>query len=139
MRRLKSPVTGTIVWDPFLGILGSPLASNEDDRTPLEVTHVHLSRQLQAFGATLAICAVLGGAEQGAGQEPGGYGWYVSASGGTNWNPVMKQAGNNRDTFCYPNDLCSGTPGGYRWYYDLPSDLGTALRLPWVAISAPCA
>ena len=87
------------------------------------------SRQLHAFGATLAICAVLGGAEQGAGQEPGSYGWYVSASGGTNWNPVMKQAGHNRDNFCYPNDLCPGTPAGYRWYYDLPPDLGTAFEV----------
>ncbi len=90
---------------------------------------MHLSRQLQAFGATLAICAVLGGAEEGAAQEPGSYGWYVSASGGTNSNPVLKQAGHNRDNICYPNDLCSGTPGGYRWYYDLPSDLGTAFEV----------
>ena len=87
------------------------------------------SRQLHAFGATLAICAVLGGAQQGAGQELGSYGWYVSVSGGTNWNPVMKQAGDNRDNICYPNDLCDGTPGGYRWFYDLPSDLGTAFEI----------
>ena len=87
------------------------------------------SRQLHAFGATLATCAVLGGAQQGAGQELGSYGWYVSVSGGTNWNPVMKQAGDNRDNICYPNDLCDGTPGGYRWFYDLPSDLGTAFEI----------
>ncbi len=87
------------------------------------------SRQLHAFGATLGICAVLGGAEQGAGQEPGAYGLYVSASGGTNWNPVMKQAGHNRDNICYPNDLCHATPAGYRWYYDLPPDLGTAFEV----------
>ena len=117
------------MWDLFFGILGNLLASNEGDRTQLEVTQVLLSRQLQAFGATLAIWAVVGGAEEGAAQEPGSYGWYVSASGGTNWNPVMKQAGHNRDNICYPNDLCSGTPGGYRWYYDLPSDLGAALEV----------
>ena len=35
------------------------------------MTLIHWSRLLQAFGATLAICGVLGGAEQGAGQEPG--------------------------------------------------------------------
>ena len=58
---------------------------------------MHLSKQQQTFGATLAICAVLGGAEWSAGQEPGSYGWYLSASGGTNSNPVMKQAGHNRD------------------------------------------
>ena len=45
---------------------------------------MHWSSLLQAFAATLAICGVLGGAEQGAGQEPGSYGWYVSTSGGTN-------------------------------------------------------
>ena len=88
-----------------------------------------LSWQLHAFGATLAICTLLGRAEQGAGQQPGSYGWYVSASGGTNWNPVMKQAGHNRDNICYPNDLCSGTPEGYRWFYNLPSDLGTAFEV----------
>ena len=79
-----------------------------------------LSWQLHAFGATLAICTLLGRAEQGAGQQPGSYGWYVSASAGTNWNPVMKQAGHNRDNICYPNFRCSGTPDGYRWFYDLP-------------------
>ena len=89
---------------------------------------MHLSRQSKAFGATLAMCAVLGGADQGAGQEPKSYGWYVSASGGTNWNPVMKQAGHNQDSICYPNFLCGGTPEGYRWSYDLPSDLGTAFE-----------
>ena len=83
------------MWDLFFGILGSLLASNEGDRTQLEVTKVHLSKQLQAFGATLAICVVLGGAERGADQEPGSYGWYLSSSGGTNSNPVMKQAGHN--------------------------------------------
>ena len=88
-----------------------------------------LSWQLHAFGATLAICTLLGRAEQGAGQQPGSYGWYVSASGGTNWNPVMKQAGHNRDNICYPNFRCSGTPEGYRWFYDLPSDLGTAFEV----------
>ncbi len=90
---------------------------------------MHLSKQQQTFGATLAICAVLGGAERSAGQEPGSYGWYLSASGGTNSNPVMKQAGHNRDNICYPNDLCSGTPEGYRWFYDLPSDLGTVFEV----------
>ena len=88
-----------------------------------------LSWQLHAFGATLAICTLLGRAEQGAGQQPGSYGWYVSASGGTNWNPVMKQAGHNRDNICYPNFRCSGTPEGYRWFYNLPSDLGTAFEV----------
>ncbi len=90
---------------------------------------MHLSRQLHAFGATLAIWALLGGAEQGAGQAPASYGWYVSASGGTNWNPVMKQAGYNRDNICYPTFLCSGTPERYSWSYDLPSDLGTAFEV----------
>ena len=36
-----------------------------------------LSWQLHAFGATLAICTLLGRAEQGVGQQPGSYGWYV--------------------------------------------------------------
>ena len=30
------------------------------------------------------------------------------------------------DNICYPNFRCSGTPEGYRWFYNLPSDLGTA-------------
>ena len=86
------------------------------------------SRQLHALRSTLAICILLGGAEQGASQAPGSYGWYVSGSGGTNSNPVMKQVGHNRDNTCSPTDLCTGIPTGYRWFYDLPPDLGTAFE-----------
>ena len=41
----------------------------------------------------------------------------------------MKQAGHNRDNICYPNFRCSGMPEGYRWFYNLPPDLGTAFEV----------
>ncbi|MDE2772852.1 MAG: hypothetical protein OXI46_03985 [Gemmatimonadota bacterium] len=90
---------------------------------------MHLSRDARALGSALAICAVLGGVEHVAGQEPPSYRWYVSAAGGTNSGPVMKQAGHNRDTICYPTFLCPAAPAGYRWSYDLAPESGTALEV----------
>lgn len=90
---------------------------------------MHGSGRRHAVGAGLAIWALLGGAGAGTGQEPGSERWYLSASGGTTTNPTMRQTGHNRDTICYPTFLCGGTPGGYRWSYDLVPDPGPALEL----------
>ncbi len=54
----------------------------------------------------------------------------MGAAVGMNRTSGLKQAGRNRDNICYPEDDCShlvgGAPDGYRWYYDLLADDGTA-------------
>ena len=90
---------------------------------------MNLSRHAHAFAATLALAAALGTAERGAGQDPASYRWYAGGSGGTNFSPVMRQAGHNRDTICYPTFLCSAAPEGYRWFYDLTPQIGTAFEV----------
>ena len=89
-------------------------------------------RKLRAIGAALAICAVLGAAGQSTAGEPKRSAWYVSAGIGMNWTSGMKQTGWNRDTICYPENDCGhvgGAPEGYRWFYDLDSDRGTAFEI----------
>ena len=60
-------------------------------------------------------------------------GWYIAVGAGASRAALMKQAGDNRDTTCYPNDDCShlagGMPSGYRWSYLLHPDIGTAFEL----------
>ncbi len=56
-------------------------------------------------------------------------GWYVEAGVGVALRSTMKQAGRNSDDICYPTNICSQAPAGYRWYYDLPADQGTALSI----------
>ena len=99
------------------------------------------SWKLSAIGAALGICAVIGAAGQSAAGEAKRSGWYIGAGVGLNWTSEMEQAGRNRDTICYPNNDCTGAaPGGYRWYYDLATDGGAAVRnlsRPHVRQSAP--
>ena len=90
---------------------------------------MNLSRHAHAFAATLALGAALGTAAPGEGQDAASYRWYAGGSGGTNFSPVMKQAGHNRDTICYPTFLCGAEPGGYRWFYELTPEIGTAFEV----------
>ena len=64
--------------------------------------------------------------------EPKRSGWYVGAGAGVNWTSGMKQAGWNLDTLCYPDSDCrhvGGAPEGYRWFYDIDSDPGSAFEI----------
>lgn len=56
-------------------------------------------------------------------------GWYVEAGGGAALPSTMKQAGRNSDDICYPTNICPQVPAGYRWYYDLRADRGTAFSM----------
>lgn len=60
-------------------------------------------------------------------------GWYVAVGVGANRAATMQQAGDNRDTTCYPTRDCrhlpGGMPSGYRWSYDLHPDTGAAFEL----------
>ena len=70
------------------------------------------SAMLRAILGILGVCIVLGASGGNAAGEPQRSGWYVGAGVGANWSSGMEQAGRNRDTICYPNDDCSGRPGG---------------------------
>lgn len=60
-------------------------------------------------------------------------GWYVAIGVGASRAATMQQAGDNRDTICYPTRDCRHLPGsmpsGYRWFYDLHPDTGAAFEL----------
>ena len=60
-------------------------------------------------------------------------GWYLATGAGVTRAAGMEQSGWNRDTTCYPNDDCGhltgGAPTGYRWFYDLRADRGTAAEI----------
>ena len=60
-------------------------------------------------------------------------GWYIAVGAGASRAAMMKQAGHNHDTTCYPNDDCShlpgGMPAGYRWSYVLHPDIAAAFEL----------
>ena len=55
--------------------------------------------------------------------------WYFGHSIGTDWMGILKQAGFNRDTVCYPTFVCRQEPDGYRWFYDLDAHTGTGMEL----------
>ena len=55
--------------------------------------------------------------------------WYIGLSLGTDWMDVLKQAGFNSDTVCYPTFLCPEEPEGYRWFYDLDTHTGYGMEL----------
>ena len=90
------------------------------------------SIKLRVIMIALALCVILGlaGASAAQGAKPSG--WYVGAGAGINKASGIEQAGHNRDTICYPEDDCShvgGAPDGYRWYYDLDADEGSAFEV----------
>lgn len=55
--------------------------------------------------------------------------WYFGHTIGTDWMDVLKQAGFNSDTVCYPTFVCSQAPEGYRWFYDLDAHTGFGMEL----------
>ena len=55
--------------------------------------------------------------------------WYIGATNGRDWMDVLKQAGFNTDTVCYPTFLCPENPEGYRWFYDLETDKGEDVEI----------
>ena len=59
--------------------------------------------------------------------------WYISLGVGAGKADTMQQAGDNRDTTCYPDDDCShqldGLINGYRWGYNLHADNAIAYEL----------
>ncbi len=90
------------------------------------------SMKLRVIMIALALCAILGLAGTSAAQGAKPSGWYVGLGLGINKASGIEQAGHNRDTICYPEDDCShvgGAPDGYRWYYDLDADDGSAFEV----------
>ena len=85
--------------------------------------------------AALLVSVVLSAAATSPAMSEGSRdaGWYIAVGAGASRAAVMKQAGDNRDTTCYPDDDCShlpgGMPSGYRWSYLLHPDIGTAFEL----------
>ena len=59
--------------------------------------------------------------------------WYISVGVGANRSATLEQAGHNRDTTGYPTRNCGhlagGMPAGYRWFYDLRPETGSAFEL----------
>ena len=85
--------------------------------------------RLRTTGYLLACFALFGATGKTTAEESNRSAWYVDAGAGMNWTSTMKQEGWNRDMICYPDDDCrnvGGTPEGYRWFYDLNSDAGSA-------------
>ena len=82
-----------------------------------------------AFVATVVFLASQDAVAQRSGQEAAQSTWYVAFGAGPNGTGLLKQAGFNRDDICYPTNLCPRTPDGYRWFYDLDPDSGTAFDL----------
>ena len=84
--------------------------------------------------AVLVVVVMLGSGMSHAGAEGSRTaGWYIAAGAGASRAALMKQAGHNRDTTCYPDDDCShlpgGMPAGYRWSYILHPDVSPAFEL----------
>ena len=94
---------------------------------------MNLSRRGRYGIAALLVVVVLSGASHARSEDAREAGWYFAVGAGLSRAAMMKQAGDNRDTTCYPNDDCShlpgGTPSGYSWSYLLHPDIGTALEL----------
>ena len=82
----------------------------------------------------VAIVMVLAASGE-ADAETGRSGWYIGGGIGTNWTYGFDQMGWNRDTYCYPDSGCqpAGLPSpdipGYRWMYNIDSDVGIAFEL----------
>ena len=90
------------------------------------------SMKLHVTGIVLAVSVLLGAGGQGMAGEPKRSGWYIGAGAGVNWASGMKLAGRNLDTLCYPDSDCrhvGGAPEGYRWFYDIDSDPGSAFEI----------
>ena len=56
-------------------------------------------------------------------------GWYLGAGLGMNRIGAFDQTGFNADMNCYPGFQCDSAPAGYRWFYDIEADSGSALEL----------
>ena len=54
--------------------------------------------------------------------------WYVEVGVGLGGTTLIKQSGHNRDTTCYPLEVCVGQEG-FRWTYDIASDPSAAIAV----------
>lgn len=85
---------------------------------------------LAALGLGVAVLAAVDRSMAGEHQPSG---WYLATGAGVTRADGMEQAGWNRDTTCYPDDDCGhlagGAPTGYRWFYDLRADRGSAAEI----------
>ena len=91
-------------------------------------------RSQYGFTAVLVVFILSGaGLSQARAEGSRAAGWYIAVGAGASRAAVMKQAGHNQDTTCYPNDDCShlagGMPSGYRWSYLLHPDIAAAFEL----------
>lgn len=55
--------------------------------------------------------------------------WYIEIGAGPTFSGELAQAGFNFDTSCYPGRVGCEPGDGYRWYYQIPTDAGFALRV----------
>ncbi len=60
--------------------------------------------------------------------------WYIGAGIGVNWAPNLDQEGWNREQTCYPTSNCFDADpvpevSGYRWRYDIDTNVGPAFEL----------
>ena len=91
-------------------------------------------RSQYGFTAVLVVFILLGsGISHAMAEGSRAAGWYIAVGAGASRAAMMKQAGHNRDTTCYPNDDCShlpgGMPAGYKWSYILHPDVSPAFEL----------
>ena len=85
---------------------------------------------LATLGLGVGLLAALG---QAMATEHRHSDWYLAAGAGVTGASGLEQAGRNRDTTCYPDDDCGhlpgGAPAGYRWFYNLHANRGTAAEI----------
>ena len=91
-------------------------------------------RSRYGVAAVLVVVVMLGCGMSHAGAEGSrAAGWYIAVGAGASRAALMKQAGHNDDTTCYPDDDCShlpgGMPAGYNWSYVLHPVIAPAFEL----------
>ena len=95
-------------------------------------------RSMSAPTRVMLVALGLGGvflaaADRSAAGEYRPSGWYLATGAGVTSTSGIEQAGWNRDTTCYPDDDCGHlagvAPTGYRWFYDLQAERGTAAEM----------